>query len=117
MPTYELVSEPQDLVAPALIVSFQDWVDAGGAGTTAARHISEGGEVVANFDTDTLFDYRSHRPVLDIVDGIPKHFAWPQLSVTRRRLAERDLFVLTGPEPDFHWKEFAGDVLDLALRL
>ena len=117
MPTYELVAEPQDAVAPALIVSFQDWVDAGGAGTTAARHIAEGGEVVANFDTDTLFDYRSHRPVLDIVDGIPKQFAWPQLSVTRRRLSERDLFVLTGPEPDFHWKEFAGDVLDLALRL
>jgi hypothetical protein len=117
MPTYELVDEPRDPIAPALIVSFQDWVDAGGAGTTAARHIAEGGDVIATFDTDALFDYRSHRPVLDIVDGTPKQFAWPELSVTRRRLAERDLYVLTGPEPDFRWKEFAADVLELALRL
>ena len=117
MPLYELVNEPHDAVAPALIVSFQDWVDAGGAGTTAARHIAEGGEVVANFDPDVLIDYRNHRPVLDIVDGTPKEFMWPELSLTRRRLRDRDVFVLTGPEPDARWKEFAADVLELALKI
>jgi hypothetical protein len=114
---YEVVSEPHDAVAPALVVSFQDWVDAGGAGTTAARHIAEGGEVVARFDPDVLYDYRSHRPVLDIVDGTPKEFMWPQMTLTRRRLRDRDVFVLTGSEPDSRWKEFAGDVLELALRI
>lgn len=117
MATYELVSEPDEVAAPALIVSFQDWVDAGGAGTTAARHIAEGGEVVAVFDPDALFDYRDHRPVLDIVDGTPKEFVWPLLTITRRRLRDRDVFVLTGPEPDSRWKEFAADVLELALRI
>lgn len=117
MPLYELLDEPTDPIAPALIVSFQDWVDAGGAGSAAARHIAEGGEVVAKFEGDALFDFRSHRPVLDIVDGSPKAFAWPQITLTRRRLAERDLYVLSGPEPDFRWNEFAGDVLELALRL
>jgi hypothetical protein len=117
MPTFELQNQPEDLEAPALIVSFEDWVDAGQAGTTAARHIAEGGEVIATFDTDSIFDYRSHRPVLDIVDGTPKQFAWPEMTLTRRRLPERDLLVLTGPEPDFRWREFADDVLQLALRL
>lgn len=117
MPLYELDLEPTDPVAPALIVSFEDWVDAGGAGSMAARHIAEGGEVVATFDTDRLFDYRSHRPVLDIVDGIPKRFEFPSLTVTRRRFSERDVYVLTGPEPDARWKEFAGDVNELAIRL
>jgi hypothetical protein len=117
MATYEMVNQPDDVVAPALIVSFQDWVDAGAAGTTAAQHIAEGGELVATFDPDDLFDYRSHRPVLDIVDGMPKQFAWPELTLVRRRLAERDLFVLTGPEPDYRWREFAGDVLELAIRV
>ena len=117
MSVYEIVNEPGDVVAPALIVSFEDWVDAGGAGTTAARHIAEGGEVTATFDSDSLYDFRNHRPVLDIVDGAPKQFAWPRLQLTRRRLAERDLFVLTGPEPDFRWNEFAGDVLELALKI
>lgn len=117
MAGYELHSEIQDPVAPALIVSFEDWVDAGGAGTSAARRIADGGEVVTTFDPDAIYDYRSHRPVLDIVDGKPSRFAWPRMTVTRRQLAERDLFVLTGPEPDYRWKEFAADVLALALRI
>lgn len=117
MSTYEIVNDPAGAVAPALLVSFEDWVDAGGAGSTAARHIAEGGQVIATFDGDQIYDYRSHRPILDIVDGSPKQFAWPELTLTRRSLAERDLFVLTGPEPDFRWKEFAADVLELALRI
>jgi hypothetical protein len=117
MAIYKLLLEPDDVVAPALIVSFEDWVDAGGAGSTAARHIAEGGEVVATFDSDVIYDYRSHRPVLDILDGQPKSFEWPRLTLTRRRLPERDLFVLTGPEPDFRWEEFASDVRELALRI
>lgn len=117
MAAYELVNEPEDPVAPALIVSFEDWVDAAGAASTAARHIADGGELVASFDTDGLYDYRSHRPVLDIVDGSPTSFVWPALTVTRRRLAERDLFVLTGPEPDYRWKDFSESVLELAVRL
>ena len=117
MSMFEMVDEPQDVVAPALIVSFEDWVDAGGAGTTAARHIAEGGDVVATFDPDQIYDYRSHRPVLDIVDGVPSQFVWPQMVLIRRRLPERDVFVLTGPEPDYRWKEFAGSILDLSLRI
>ena len=108
------IEEP---VAPALIVSFEDWVDGGQAGTTAARAVANGGDVVGTFDSDALYDYRSHRPALDIVDGTPKQFAWPSMTLTRRRLSERDLFVLTGPEPDYGWKAFAKSVLEVALRI
>ena len=117
MSMFEIVTEPEDVVAPALIVSFEDWVDAGAAGTTAARHIAEGGDVTATFDTDAIYDYRSHRPVMDIVDGIPSQFVWPQMVLIRRRLPERDVFVLTGPEPDYRWRDFADDVLELAIRI
>jgi predicted ATP-grasp superfamily ATP-dependent carboligase len=117
MPAYEMQIEPQDVVAPALIVSFEDWVDAGQAGSIAARHIAEEGEVVASFHSDAIYDYRSHRPVLDILDGRPRSFDWPLMTLTRRRLSERDLFVLTGPEPDYRWGEFASDVRELALRV
>ncbi|HEX2195892.1 MAG TPA: PAC2 family protein [Actinomycetota bacterium] len=116
MSLFEVVKEPEDLTAPALVVSFEDWVDAGAAGTTAARHIAGEGEAVATFAADDLYDYRSHRPVLDIVDGVPSRFVWPALQLTRRRLRERDVLVLTGPEPDYRWREFAGDVHELAVR-
>jgi hypothetical protein len=117
MTIYKMTVDPQDVVAPALIVSFEDWVDAGEAGSTAARHIAEGGEIIATFESDEIYDYRSHRPVLDILDGRPQSFQWPRLTLTRRQLPERDLFVLTGPEPDFRWEEFASDVRELALRI
>lgn len=117
MALYDLVSDPDDSIAPALIVTFEDWVDAGAAASTAARHIAEGGELIATFRSDDIYDYRSHRPVLDIVDGTPKSFVMPSLTLTRRRLPERDVFVLTGPEPDYRWNEFGGDVLELAIRL
>ena len=117
MSSYELSGDVSGPTAPALIVSFEDWVDAGASGSTAARHIASGGEVVATFDSDALYDYSDHRPTLDIVDGVPKQLTWPAMSLTRRRLAERDLYVLTGPEPDRAWNEFAGDVLELALRV
>ena len=117
MTTYSFNDEPAEVVAPALVVSFEDWVDAGGAGSTAARHIAAGGEVLATFHSDALYDYRSHRPVLDIVDGLPSKLEWPRMTLVRRRYAERDLLVLTGPEPDFRWREFASDVAEIALRL
>lgn len=117
MSMYQIVEEPEESIAPALVVAFEDWVDAAGAGTAAARHISGEGQLIATFDSDAVYDYRSHRPVLDIVDGIPQQLGWPTLSVTRRRLPERDVFVMAGPEPDYRWNEFAGDVLELGLRL
>lgn len=116
MSIFEMAGEHGDLSAPVLVVSFTDWVDAGGAGSRAARHIGGDGEVYAHFDGDALFDYRSHRPVLDIVDGTPKEFDWPEMTIRRRRYGSRDLLVLTGPEPDFRWREFAAGVLEVALR-
>lgn len=71
---------------------------------------------MARFDRDALYDYRSHRPVLDIIEGAPKAFAMPTMEFRHRRWADRDLFVLTGPEPDFRWEEFGRDVLDLMHR-
>jgi hypothetical protein len=117
MTIYETHIEPREVVAPALIVSFEDWVDAGAAGSTAARHIAAAGDLIATFDPDAIYDYRSHRPVLDIVDGRPSRFALPGMTLTRRRLPERDLFVLTGPEPDYRWKEYAANVREIALRI
>jgi predicted ATP-grasp superfamily ATP-dependent carboligase len=116
MSVYEMSGDHGELRAPVLIVAFTDWVDAGGAGSRAARHIGGDGELYATFDGDALFDYRSHRPILDIVDGTPKQFDWPEMTVRRRRYGNRDLLILTGPEPDFHWREFAGGALEVALR-
>jgi proteasome assembly chaperone (PAC2) family protein len=116
MPFVELVREPV-LEAPVLVAALTGWVDAGAAGTTCAEHLARGGELVARFDADALYDFRSQRPVLDIVDGAMKELTWPELTVRHVRVGPRDVLVLSGQEPDLSWQRFAREVLELALRL
>jgi hypothetical protein len=111
----DLPTEP--LVAPVMLAAFDGWVDAASAASAAAEHLARGGELVATFDEDVLFDYRSRRPVLDIIDGTLTRLVWPSLSVQRLHAGGRDLLILHGAEPDFRWKELGDDVLELCLRL
>jgi PAC2 family protein len=109
--------DAHDLIDPIFLAAFDGWVDAGSAATMALGILAEDGEVVATFDADRLFDYRARRPPLEIVDGRLTELTWPALVLRRTRLDERDLLVLVGPEPDYHWRAFTTDVIDLAGRL
>jgi PAC2 family len=108
---------PDDLVAPILVAALDSWIDAGGASSTAAGQLADGGDVVVEFDGDLLFDYRSRRPTLQIVDGRMSELTWPTLTVRRRRIDGRDILIMEGAEPDFRWREFAAAVVELAQRL
>ena len=115
MPLYEIHSEPQ-LSAPVMVAAFEGWVDAGSAGTSAAAQLAEDGELVATFDADAIFDYRVRRPTLEIVDGRPMRLEWSALTLTHTRVAERDVLVLLGAEPDYRWHQLAADIVELARR-
>jgi len=112
------IGDTSDLIAPTVVVALDAWVDAGSAATAAVGALAtEGAPRVATFDADVIYDYRARRPTLDIVDGRPAELAWPGLALRRTRLGERDLLVLTGPEPDFRWRELADDLVALAHSL
>jgi hypothetical protein len=111
------LDDPGDLIAPTLVAAFDSWIDAGSASTTAARQLVEDGEVIVTFDADQLFDYRARRPTLEIVDGRPRELTWPELAIRRSRVGDRDVLVLSGPEPDYRWRELAEAAVDLAQRL
>lgn len=116
MTLYRLHEPDEPLVAPAIVAAFDGWIDAGGASTAAADHIAAGAEPFVSFDSDLLYDYRSRRPVLDIVNGTLTELTWPQLTMKRARVGRRDLVVLTGPEPDFRWRELGRGVREVASR-
>jgi hypothetical protein len=101
---------------PTVVVAFDGWVDAGSGATTAAATIAAGGVAVATFDADQLYDYRARRPTLRIRDGRPAELSWPELELRRVRLGDRDILVLTGPEPDFRWHELAVAAVEIARR-
>ena len=116
MALYRL-DDPGDLLSPVLVVALDGWVDAGGAATTAAERLAVGGQVVVTFDADAIFDYRARRPTLEIVDGQPTSLVWPELVIRRAKAGDRDLLVLTGPEPDYRWQELARDAVMVCERL
>jgi hypothetical protein len=107
------VTDPGDLIAPSLVAAFDGWVDAGAAATTALEHLIDDAPVVARFDADVLFDYRARRPPLEIVDGKLTELTWHELVLRRLRVADRDLLVLVGAEPDYRWRAFATGVVEL----
>jgi hypothetical protein len=105
------------LTAPLLIAAFEGWVSAGSVGTAAAKHIADDQPAAVVFDSDALYDYRVTRPTVDFVEGTMQQIEWPELSVRRRRIEDRDILVLTGVEPNWRWKELGSAVADLAASL
>ena len=117
MSLYRLRRGLPALEAPAVVVALDGWVDAGSAATVAAATLAQGGKVVASFEADSIFDYRARRPTLEIVHGRPRSLEWPELTLRATKVADQDVLVLTGAEPDYRWHELARDVVELAQRL
>jgi proteasome assembly chaperone (PAC2) family protein len=111
------LEDPGPLHRPSLIVALDGWVDAGSAATTAAGTLAAEARIVATFDADRLFDYRARRPTLDIIDGQLSELTWPEFVIRSTRAGDRDLLLLTGPEPDYRWPRLAEGVVEVALEL
>jgi hypothetical protein len=117
MALYRLHAPEADLIDPIVVAALDGWVDAGSAATHAAKQLGAVGRLVVDFDGDQLFDFRARRPTLEIENGKPERLTWPTLQMRSRRVGERDLLVLTGAEPDFKWRRFAAEVVELAEKL
>ena len=79
MALYTLESDLPTLAEPVIIAAFDGWVDAAAAASSAIEQLTTGAKVIARFDTDALYDYRSRRPLLDVVDGVLSDLSWPEL--------------------------------------
>jgi hypothetical protein len=117
MPLYVLDGPLPDLEAPLVVAAFDGWVDAGSAATAVLELLAQGATLVARFDADQLFDYRSRRPTLTIRNGRLDSLEWPEVTLHAARYGGRDLLVLTGAEPDDRWHRLAEDTVELLARL
>ena len=116
MTLYELQKDVR-LEDPVMVLAMSGWVDAASVGTDAAGWLAEDGDVIATFDRDALFDYRSSRPVLHFEAGELNRIVWPRLEVVHSSIEGRDLIVVTGSEPDFRWMELGSEMLRLVGEL
>jgi len=101
---------------PVLVVALSGWVDAGSAGAMAAAHVEEALEdpvTFARVDLSEIVDLQATRPTVELVDGVTRSIAWPEITFTAGH-AGRDVVVVQGPEPSVRWKSFAAEVVQLA---
>lgn len=109
-----------DLDRPVLVQALDGFVDAGGAVRLARDTLlgDRGGELVATFDVDLLYDYRARRPIMLFDTDHWADYRSPQLELhALRDAAGTPYLLLGGPEPDLQWERFAASVGLLVQRL
>ncbi|MEH0829074.1 MULTISPECIES: proteasome assembly chaperone family protein [Micromonospora] len=117
---YELTDELPELGQPVLIQALTGFVDAGNATRLAREQLltSLDARVIARFDVDQIFDYRSRRPVMTFVEDHWESYDAPALELHLLRDDDETPFLLlTGPEPDLQWERFVAAVAGLCARL
>jgi hypothetical protein len=76
---------------------------------------------LAHIEAGPFFDYTVQRPTVALEDG-ERVLGWPEnrfvlLPATPERGSDRDLVLLLGTEPHFHWADFAAAVTSAMERL
>src|SRR6266540_2093750 len=112
---------PPELRSPALVCAFAGWNDAASAATTALEAVAASldSEVVARIDPEEFYDFHVNRPTIRLVEGQTREIDWPANTLLSVRVptAERDLVLLSGVEPNIHWRTFADSIVGAADRL
>ncbi|MEU3453688.1 PAC2 family protein [Micromonospora sp. NPDC006766] len=117
---YELTDDLPDLGQPVLIQALTGFVDAGSATRLAREQLltSLEARLIARFDVDQVFDYRSRRPVMTFAEDHWADYEAPALELHLLHDDDETPFLLlTGPEPDLQWERFVAAVAALATRL
>lgn len=114
------VGEPPALRSPLLLVALEGFVDAGEVGETAAVFLRRRftADKIAELDGDAFVDFRARRPTTVVDNGVVRRVEWPRIEVFAAELdGERDVVLLTGPEPDMRWHAFNDVVASLCRQL
>jgi hypothetical protein len=98
-----------------LIHAFDGFLTAGAAPQLAAKQLVTGrGSVVHSFEIDKYLDYRARRPVIGYQRDHYENYQTPRLDVVLEHdAAGAPYLILTGPEPDYAWETFIGELADV----
>jgi hypothetical protein len=67
-----------------MVIACGGWSDAGEAATGVITHLLttlEGGELIAEIDSEDFYDFQVNRPIVLIDDSMVRSLTWPGLQV------------------------------------
>jgi len=99
---------------PAVIAAFGGWNDAGEAASGVIDHLADHYHADLEFalDPEDFYDFQVNRPTSRLVDGT-RTIEWPTTEVLVAHLPERDLVLIGGPEPNYHWQDYVSRLLSM----
>ncbi len=105
-----------------MVAAFEGWNDAGDAATAAIDQLGVVWDEtpLTELDPEGFYDFQVSRPNVRLVDdGVTRVIDWPttRLSVCRLPSAAHDIILVHGIEPNFRWRAFCRELLDIALNL
>jgi len=109
-------AETLSLRAPAALVAFGGWVDAGSGGTGGVRHLISNmkSRKLAEIDSEDFYNFTDTRPLVSIVGPGQRDVHWPRGEFHAASVEEHtnDLLLFVAPEPNLKWQSFASHMLD-----
>jgi len=110
-------TEPR-LRAPVLIAAFEGWNDAADAASNAVtwlRHRWHASRF-AWLEPDYYYDFQATRPRVSVHNGILRNVRWPANEFSAAALPHHshDVVLLSGVEPNVHWRDFCAGVIGVA---
>ena len=105
--------ELRNLRRPAVVAAFSGWNDAGEAASGVIDHLAEQYETrfIAALDPQDYYDFQVNRPTVQLDEDGHRTLEWPTTEILVAALPERDLVLIGGPEPSFHWSAYADWVM------
>lgn len=107
--------ELRHLRRPVVLAAFSGWNDAGDAATGVLDHLTAICETELAFalDPDDYYDFTETRPVVMRDEDGVRSVQWATTEVLVAPLEDRDLVLISGPEPNFRWKAFCSALVSL----
>ena len=71
---------------------------------------------LAHIDSDRFYDAQQVRPQVTLEDGITRRITWPEnvVHANEESAVGRELVLLSGIEPHYHWRDFAALLIEVA---
>ena len=104
-----------------MIAAFEGWSDAGDAATSAVEHLALtwNADELSEIDPESYYDFQVSRPTVKLIDGVTRQIEWPTTRLTYCVLPNQphDIVLVHGIEPNFRWRAFCDELVDVAMKL
>lgn len=115
-----ILDEVPVLRNPYMVGAFRGWPDAAEGASGAVRYLIRKlkAKRFAEIDPEEFFDFTEVRPMTSMRTKYDRELKWPsnRFYYWKNLYGERDLIFFLGIEPNFRWRTFSANVMDLAKR-